>query len=282
MLVACLGLSAVLATYFFSDQGDPVEQTLTARVELNDPVQATLTARVQATLSAAGGVEATSTRPPSAANPTAAAPASTHPATNPPPNKATATQPTGSNATEKAREKTLTDLFESAALIYGPKSGRILHKAENGFIETISASVGVRNFITDVTFVTPYSAEEGDWDFGVLFRRGESNVQYRLVFLSDKSWILTNHTGSSSGETVAEGVIEGMNTGAGESNSVLLYAIEGKGYLYFNEEFISELDISTHYSGGIMLGIGFYDGTEKTGKLTEYKDFSVWKLPIEP
>ena len=31
-----------------------------------------------------------------------------------------------------------------------------------------------------------------------------------------------------------------------------------------------------------MLGIGFYEDTEKTGKLTEYKNFSVWKLPANP
>ena len=128
--------------------------------------------------------------------------------------------------------------------MYGPKSGRLLHKAENGFIETISASIGVRNFITEVSFLNPYDAADYDWDFGILMRHGGENIQYRLVFFSDKSWELTSHTGNPDGETIAEGTIESMKTKDGETNKIKVYGIEDKGYLFFNDEFIAEFDFS--------------------------------------
>jgi hypothetical protein len=164
-------------------------------------------------------------------------------------------------------------------LVYGPKSGRIPHKAENGFIETINASVGLRSFITEVTFFVPYPATEAPWDFGIIFREAGPNIEYRLLFNSDKSWVFSLHSGSPNGKDVLEGTIDDLNTEEGSANKIRLYAEGDRGWFFVNDQFISELDLSKQYSGAIMIGIGFHEGSEVTGKLTEYKDFSIWSMP---
>jgi len=283
-LILCVALAAGLSAMLFNDGGDPVSETLTARARLNSPVESTLTARALNLLAATNTVAVTpegdrTATPVKVENATATKTKTKAPTAAP---SKTSTSSAKSDPTALAREAYLAEMMKKAQLVYGPKSGRILHKEENGFIETLSASIGVRNFITEVTIVNPYSASEGTWDFGILFRHGGSNVQYRLVFQADKTWVLTNHIGSADGKVVAEGSISSLKTGAGDANTIRLYAIEDQGYLYFNDVFIDEFDISKHYSGGIMIGIGFYKGAEKTGKLTEYEDFTVWSLPTNP
>ena len=184
VVLLCLVLGGSLAAWLFGNkQADPVDQTLTAHAELVGPVGATLTAHmatnnagVEATKSDEG-ITATRTLEPSetrlAEFPTEAA------------TQILATAPTTktAGATEQGIRTDLAKMDEIATLVYGPKSGRLLHKAENGLIETISASVEVRNFITEVSFTAPYDAADNDWDFGMLLRHGGENIQYRLVFL---------------------------------------------------------------------------------------------------
>ncbi len=286
VLILCVVLGVGLSAMLSDNQGDPVSETLTARALLNSPVQATLTARAlnqPATTETAGETpegDTTATRIVTEnATATATKKQTTAPTTAP---TYTKTSTVKNDPTALARDAYLAGMEKKAQLVYGPKSGRILHKEENGYIETLSASIGVRNFIIEVTIVNPYSASDGTWDFGILFRHAGSNIQYRLVFMADKTWVLTNHVGSPDGKVIAEGKINNLKTGADEANKIRLYGIEDRGYMYFNDVFIDEFDISKQYSGGIMIGIGFYKGSEKTGKLTEYEDFTVWSLPTNP
>jgi hypothetical protein len=78
---------------------------------------------------------------------------------------------------------------------------------------------------------------------------------------------------------LTEGTIPGLDINEGSSNHIRLIAWEDRGWFYMNGELISELDLSSQYSGGIMIATGLYKGHEITGKLTEYQDFTVWSLP---
>lgn len=265
----------------------PVERTLTAHAKINSQIQATLTSK-------AGGEP---TAPPEA-QPAAAtdAPAplvvaispTTEASSQPPTETVAADTPTGepvptaAGATEQARMDFLNQMQEKAALVYGPKSGRLLHKVESGEIQMVSSSVTARNFIAEVTFASPFSPSKGEWDFGMLLRYNDSFMQYRLIFLSDQSWGVVSYAGNPNGKVLVEGTAEGLKVEAGEQNKIRVYVLDDRGWIYLNDEFLAEFDASQHYTGGVAIGINFFEGLGITGKLTEYKDFTVWKLPINP
>jgi hypothetical protein len=273
LVALCLGGAALLGGLFIQGGGGSQNATLTYDASLKDSVQATTTklAALHATTIKTSPVIQVENKPTAttkAIQPTATVSS-----------KSTATGDTKAQATQRALESYLNNLQAGAGLIYGPKSGRIPHKAENSYIETISASVGLRSFILEVTFIVPYSYAEAPWDFGIVFREASANVEYRLLFNSDKSWIFSLHAGSPDGKDLLDGTIDDMNTAEGSPNKIRIYAVGDQGWFFVNDQFISELDLSKQYSGAIMIGIGFHKGAELTGKLTDYKDFSVWSLP---
>jgi hypothetical protein len=286
ILVLCLGGSAILAALLLSDgDGAPtperkgaVEATLTARIALLTATGSDLTQKtsaVQSQRTSTGLARATQTSAIQtrrvASTGTAVAVAKIH----------TSTAAARAKATEQASSAILKDLDSQASLVFGPKSGRIAHENEDGFVEQIAAPVGLRNFITEVIFFNPYPPSEGLFTFGLTFRDGGEEVDYRLVFTSEKEWSLENNTGPDSGDKVASGTIEDLDISETGSNKIRLYVYEDQGWLYVNDKFISELDVSAHYSGSISIGIGYYKDDEITGKLTEYKDFTIWSIPTK-
>jgi len=273
VLALCIGAMTLLASLVFKGGVGAENATLTYEADFGKSVQETTT-KLAALSTTAPNVQATNTV---AIKPTATVQTRQNTATSRP--KSTATVPAKDQATQQALQSYLANLDATGGLVFGPKSGRIPHKEENPNIQTISASVGLRSFITEVTFSAPYSPSEAPWDFGIIFREAGPNIEYRLVFNSDKSWVFTLHSGTATGKVVLSGTIDDLNTAEGGATKVRLYAEGDKGWLFVNDKFISELDLSKQYSGAIMIGIGFHKGTQVTGKLTDYKDFSVWSLP---
>jgi serine/threonine-protein kinase len=269
VLALCIGASALLAGLVFRGGSGSGDATLTYEAGLQGSVQETTTKLANLPASPTK-VKSTNTV---AIKPTSTATVKQKTAT------ATATVPAKAQATQQALQSYLANLESRAGLVFGPKSGRIPHKAENGYIETINASVGLRSFILEVAFFVPYPATEAPWDFGIVFREAGPNIEYRLLFNSDKSWVFSLHSGSPNGKDILKGTIDNFNTEEGSLNKIRLYADEDRGWFFVNDQFISELDLSKQYSGAIMIGIGFQPGAEVTGQLTDYKDFSVWSIP---
>lgn len=273
ILALCIGATALLGSLVFRDGSGAENATLTYEAGLRKSVQETTT-KLAAAHTSTSSVRATSTV---VRTPTFTSPAKQITATVP--SKGTPTVDTKAQATQQALDSYLANLEAGAGLVFGPKSGRIPHKAENGYLETFSSSMGLRSFITEVTFLVPYPSTEAPWDFGLIFRDAGPEVEYRLIFDSDKSWGFYLLSGSPGGKIVLDGTIEDLNTNKGDANKIRLYAEGDRGWFFVNDQFISELDLSKQYSGAIMIGIGFHQGTEVTGKLTDYKDFSVWSIP---
>jgi eukaryotic-like serine/threonine-protein kinase len=273
ILALCIGASALLASLAFQDAGQSENATLTYEAGLRQSVQETTTKLAGASTPQVI-IQPSNTV---AIKPTATTQARQKTTTSQP--KKTATVPAKELATQQALQSYLANLEAGSGLVYGPKSGRIAHKAENAYIETINASVGLRSFILEVTFLVPYPTAEAPWDFGIVFREAGANIEYRLLFNSDKSWVFSLHSGSPDGKDLLTGTIADLNTDEGSPNKIRLYADGNRGWFFVNDRFISELDLSKQYSGAIMVGIGFHKGTELTGKLTEYEDFSIWSIP---
>lgn len=292
LVLICVALvGGGLFALFSGDDLSAVDKTLTARAGLAGPVQQTLTARAQqlGTSETKEPVKETSTPDLDATqqsnqNATSTVLHSTESVQTKTAAAAeaqkSATANSSGQATQNAVKAELAEADAKAKVLYGPKSGALVHEKDDGFIERQTASVGIRNFIAEVTFLVPYQATSSmDWDFGMLLRDGGVNTEFRLYLTSDQSYEITSTTGDPNGKTLAEGKLSGMKTQPGEANKIRVYFIEDRGWFFFNDVFITEFDASQHYSGDVMIGIGMGGSDyETTGKLTEYKDFTVWSI----
>lgn len=132
--------------------------------------------------------------------------------------------------------------------LYGPVDGEIDHKYL--WFET---GIKVANFYTAVTFQNPEDGEKIGWMQGVSFRNIRDKWMY-LRFTNTGEWDLYCMDSEGDDERVNSGQFNNMNTGANQTNSLLLVARDSTGELIFNNEWISDLDLScTNQSGEISL-----------------------------
>jgi len=160
-----------------------------------------------------------------------------------------------------------------------------LEHEEDENIEKVGSAVDLKDFIAEVTFFNPYSRYTADWDYGFLFRDMYRNDQYRLVIFSDETWILSNAIPDDEGdgwqsEYIADGEIPNLDTSANGRNEIRLICYGVKGFLYINQSFIAELDLSDRTnSGDVIVATGIYNGDEVDGQFTKFQDFTVWEIP---
>ncbi|MEN6436914.1 MAG: serine/threonine-protein kinase [Anaerolineaceae bacterium] len=172
---------------------------------------------------------------------------------------------------------------EDLVVLTGPSDGSIAHNADDGLIAVMNSGLSVADYIVKVDFYNPYSLSTGTWDFGLLFREAGFNDQYRLVVLSDGEWFVTDHGGDADGETVASGTLSNLNTYEGGVNTVMLVTYHERGWFFLNGELISELDLSSRQTDGLIeLATGLYAGNEINGYSTYYSNFEVWRLDMTP
>ncbi|MCC6605330.1 MAG: serine/threonine protein kinase [Anaerolineae bacterium] len=163
--------------------------------------------------------------------------------------------------------------------IYGPNSGELVHVIDD-LIKLETADVDELNFIVEATFVNPFAASVNGWDYGFSFRTNGS-YKYWLVLASEGNWALADRQGSADNEfTVAEGDLNNLNLGDGETNTLRLMAWGDVGYFFVNGEFISSLDLSSNLdSGQIEAMTAFYFDHEIEGEATGFVDFTIIPLP---
>ncbi len=164
--------------------------------------------------------------------------------------------------------------------IYGPFSGTLPHD-DDDFIETIYADASPADFIMRAEIVNPYGSVTGSWDFGLIFRQTDVDDEMRLVVRSDGSWTLNDRIPGTDNFVQDGNVSRFLNLNSASSNRVEIIAVGQQGYFFLNDEFISELDLSSRTtSGDIALGTGFYAISEIVGEATAYSDFGLW--PVTP
>ncbi len=163
--------------------------------------------------------------------------------------------------------------------VYGPNSGELVHVIDD-LIKLETADVDELNFIAEATFVNPFAASVKGWDYGFSFRTNGS-YKYWLVLASEGNWALADRQGSADNEfTVAEGELDNLNLGDGETNSLRLIAWGDVGYFFINDEFIDSLDLSSNLeSGQIEVMTAFYFDHEIEGEATGFVDFTIYPLP---
>jgi serine/threonine-protein kinase len=166
------------------------------------------------------------------------------------------------------------------AAIFGPVSSTLPHN-DDDFIETDYADASPANFVMSVEMVNPYGSATGNWDFGLIFREATIDDEMRLVVRSDGSWSLNDRTADNNNFIQEGNVPQYLNLDVGSSNLFQLIAIGNNGYFFLNNNFVSQLDLSSRTnSGDIALATGFYASTEIDGEVTSYNNFGIW--PVAP
>ncbi len=158
---------------------------------------------------------------------------------------------------------------------FGPTSGELQHDPTDGFIKTEYAGVEMADMIVSATFVNPYSASSNDWDYGFILRHEPDGQAIHLVLDSDRRWALNyRETPSAENLRLDWGTLGNFNTGAGERNYLIVVAIEGRGWLFVNGEFVSSLFMVRFTgSGDVAVMTGAFTGNEVAGAVTRFENF---------
>lgn len=166
-----------------------------------------------------------------------------------------------------------------AKLMFGPQDGSLKHNPDNSTIEAFTPADSLANFALEVEFFNPYSVTAHPWDYGFIFRHAGRNDQYRLVIFSTRAWELTYNIKNPNGILVRKGIINNLDLKEGKSNRFLLICMGETGWLYVNDELISELNVSARsQTGRLAIGTGFMSGDEKAGQATQFHNLTVWSL----
>jgi hypothetical protein len=277
-LVLCLGAVFGLVALFGGDNGEATS-TSVALATTGAPVVIDLTATTNQELAAGAAQQtassvaksATSAAETEKARATRTAQAAL---TSTARAKHTATAQAQAKATDQALADYLASITADKKLVYGPRNGLLVHNADQ-YIEASPSTQAVRSFVAQVVIKNPYSPSDGNWRHGLVFRSEGSNKQFRLYFSADKSWKMTLNTGSANGKVIHEGTIPNLKVNRDETNLILLIAKDDRGWLYVNDAFISELDLSGRYMGSIYVATL---GGEISGEMTAYNDFTVWSI----
>ncbi len=171
-----------------------------------------------------------------------------------------------------------------ARLVFRPSNGRLSHTPDDGQVTVRQAgTVDLSNLVVEARFYTPYTDQL--WSHGFFFRRA-TDQQYRFIFDSNRRYALIysfrqNSSADWEFVTVTSGNLPtATNLGRGSSNLVRLVVQGRTAIFYMNGTRVATLDVSRYQGSGVVqIGTGFYTGSEKTGAVTRYENFTVWSLP---
>lgn len=196
--------------------------------------------------------------------------------------QANATQTAITLLTSDPTQGYINGLLSQRSLIYGPTSGTLTHDTTDDSIELVSADITTTNFVVEVNFENPYPTSRGAWANGLVFNGTDDN-QIRFVVGSDTFWELDLFPPDKAPQkSIADGNFSGILTGEGDTNLIRFVRVGNWGWIYINNQFVSEVDMSNiHRLESIWIATGMYGDpvTEFAGESTGYIDFTIWSLP---
>ena len=164
---------------------------------------------------------------------------------------------------------------ELASVIYGPKSGAIVHDPASNMIKQSPASVWETNGNVTAVFYNPYSRNTGNFSYGFSFR--DASEAHYVVVSSNSVWEHYAFTVAAEAKVlVASGTISDFDTTENGTNQVGVIFVGDKGWLFVNNKLVIDLDLSdVQTAGDIRAVTGFYSDDEKTGFATNFGTFQI-------
>ena len=150
----------------------------------------------------------------------------------------------------------LRDQASAQSPLFGPESGQT----------DLDTGQQVADFAATASFTVP---DNDAWSAGFAFRQ-TGDTSALLLISSDGAWILTAGTE----QVRAAGLVEQLETGAGNQNTIELIAIGDTGYLTVDAAFVAQLDLSLWPDAGAFSFIGAAAG----GGPLDITDATVWPM----
>ena len=176
---------------------------------------------------------------------------------------------------------------------FGPLSGSLRHDTDS-YIEAFSPEFTADSdeFVVSATFTNPWTAYSSrPWSYGFYFgRSAEANDQYMyFVVHSSKQWVLSMRNAAGDIQRLHRGTVPQLNTQSGQKNRLGLFVDGRFGDLYVNGQRVRFPDplgaaqrinlggeLITSHEGEVAVITGFFEGDERSGYRTRYRDFMGW------
>ena len=160
--------------------------------------------------------------------------------------------------------------------VYGPTDGSISH-ADDGFIDVHRVFTSLADGIIEARFYNPYSAQEGSWSTGFMFRQGVSE-EFHAVLIDDSGyWYQRSRTGDlDSAQAVAEGRSSHIDTSPAGSNHIRIIALGREGWLFVNGALVAKLELARLLEAGSVSAVGsYFSGHGIPGRATRFEGLTV-------
>ena len=160
--------------------------------------------------------------------------------------------------------------------VYGPTDGSIAH-ADDGLINVHRTFTSMADGIIEARFFNPYSAQEGSWSSGFLFRQGRSNEFHAVIVDESGRWHHRLRTSvTESAHAVAEGRSSHISTSPSGSNHIRIIAMGDEGWLFINGARVAKLDLGGLLTSGAVSAVGsYFTGHGIPGRATRFEGLTV-------
>jgi len=161
--------------------------------------------------------------------------------------------------------------------VYGPLEGSIDHNPEDGRIDMHETETSVADGVFEARFFNPYSAQEGDWSSGFLFRTGASNEFHVVAVEESGEWFHRLRTGDVDATKQLAGVASThISTTPTGRNHVRIIALGAKGWLFINGVYAAKLDLGGLLEAGGVAAVGsYFAGDGLAGKSTKFQGLTI-------
>ena len=165
--------------------------------------------------------------------------------------------------------------------VYGPTDGSVAH-ADDGFIDTHRTSTSLADGIIEARFFNPYSAQEGSWTSGFMFRQGVANEFQAVVIDQSGRWYHHVRTGDAdTTHPLAEGASSLISTSRSGSNHVRIIAVGREGWLFVNGAHVTNLDLTALLEAGTVSAVGsYFAGHGIPGRSTRFEGLTIRSVGV--
>lgn len=168
---------------------------------------------------------------------------------------------------------------------YGPRNGAIEHDPDDDLIDAHDSFTSLQNGIIEAQFSNPYSAREGDWSSGFLFRHN-GRGQFHVVVVNESAWWYHGlRTGDADHEQALASATDSsyISTGSTGTNHIRIIMLGPNGWLFVNGNYVDKLRLGGWLEPGSVYAVGGYvSGDGVDGESTRYRNFTIWSIETAP
>tara|TARA_B100000029_G_scaffold516498_1_gene630306 strand:+ start:30529 stop:32994 length:2466 start_codon:yes stop_codon:yes gene_type:complete len=171
-------------------------------------------------------------------------------------------------------------LFVNSKYNYGPEDIILDHNPDDNFVPSETTNTNFLNTVIEATIYPPHYDKNRNWSSGFLIRRNNSSQLHSIGINSKGNWFHYARNRNLSDEDITYGNYSSqIKLGLNEKNILKIISIDNKGWLFINNKFVSELDLSLWTGNGDIQPIGsWFTGDEYYGESTLFNNITIKSL----